>query len=77
MDVGLVLTRACNLACGYCFAGEKKRARMPLDVGEKAIEFALASASSRGEPLEIELFGGEPLLEWDLLVALATLARER
>lgn len=77
MDVGLVLTRACNLACGYCFAGEKKRVPMSREVGERAIDFALDAAVARGEPLEIELFGGEPLLEWELVVDLATLARRR
>lgn len=77
MDVALVLTRDCNLGCGYCYAGDKVKARMPDDVAERALDLALDAAHARGEPLEIQLFGGEPLLEWNAVVRVATRARER
>ncbi|WP_394835746.1 radical SAM protein [Pendulispora rubella] len=68
----LVLTHACNLACGYCYMGEHHRASMTPDVAERA----LALAFRRGEPVTVSFFGGEPLLEWDLLVHCARRARQ-
>jgi uncharacterized protein len=73
--VGLVLTHACNLACGYCYTGEKKRVRMAPEVASRAVQRALDEAG--GEPLVIQFFGGEPLLEYDLVVRIATEARGR
>lgn len=72
-----MLTRACNLACGYCFAGEKKKSRLSGKDAERALDFAFERATSQGEPLEIAFFGGEPLLEWDAVVELAERARAR
>ncbi|MBK6514130.1 MAG: radical SAM protein [Polyangiaceae bacterium] len=77
MDVALVLTRACNLSCGYCFAGDKVKARMTPEVASAAIDLALDRADAAGERLELSFFGGEPLLEWDLLIELAAEARAR
>lgn len=77
MDVALVLTRDCNLGCGYCYAGDKVKARMPADVADRALDMALDAAHVRGESLGIQLFGGEPLLEWDAVVRVATTARAR
>lgn len=76
VDVGLVLTHACNLACTYCYTGEKKRVRMPEDVAMRAVDFAFAQVREGGK-LQISFFGGEPLLEDDLLLAVAERARER
>lgn len=77
MEVSLVLTRDCNLACGYCFAGEKRRDRMPLERGRQALDFAFARRALDGGRLDLSFFGGEPLLEWDGLVVLAEEARAR
>jgi uncharacterized protein len=72
MDVALVLTHDCNLGCSYCYAGEKFRKRMSRDVMFRALDLAFAD----GEPVQLSFFGGEPLLEWGLLVE-ATLEAEK
>lgn len=75
LDVGLVLTHACNLACTYCYTGEKKRVRMPEAVAMRAVELAIATARASEAKLQLTFFGGEPLLEAELLLDLATRAR--
>lgn len=76
MDLTLVLTHGCNLACAYCFAGEKSARSMDGDTGRKALELGLAEAERDGSGrLDISFFGGEPLLAWDRLVELADEAR--
>lgn len=77
LDVGLVLTHACNLACSYCYTGEKKRVRMSDALGHRAIEQAIDLATTAGTALQLSFFGGEPLLERELLVELASTARAR
>ena len=73
MNVTLCLTHDCNLRCAYCYAGRKHGRRMTWETAQRAIDFALEHAVRRaaltGEPPEAQLgyFGGEPLLEWDLL----------
>jgi uncharacterized protein len=65
---GLVLTvnHACNLRCTYCYTGEKFNRRMSFETGQRAIERALASIAPGGR-LELGFFGGEPLLEAELI----------
>ena len=57
----------CNLACKYCFAEEGeyhgKRELMPLEVGKRALDFLIAHSGNRRN-LEVDFFGGEPLLNW-------------
>ena len=66
--VAFHLTHHCNLACPYCYAGAKSRGRMDDETAESAIRFALAEARDRGVGrLDVIFFGGEPLLELDLL----------
>lgn len=72
----LVLTHQCDLACGYCYAGPKDARRMPRAVGERAIERALLAVPPGGT-LRLGLFGGEPLLAWDVGRELVALARAR
>ncbi len=72
-----MLTRDCNLACAYCFAGAKARERLTYERGLDAIDRALALARELDEPLEVSFFGGEPLLEWELVERLAREARAR
>jgi uncharacterized protein len=60
----LFLTHQCNLRCTYCYVHEKRGTKMPIEVGHKAIDLALQLAK---EKLQISFFGGEPLLEWELL----------
>lgn len=60
----------CNLRCDYCFAstGDFKGARelMPLDVAKSAVDFLLQNSKHRRQ-LEIDFFGGEPLMNWDVV----------
>jgi uncharacterized protein len=73
MNVTLCLTHACNLRCAYCYAGRKDTRRMAWETACRAVDFglehALRQAALTGLPPETQLgyFGGEPLLEWDLL----------
>lgn len=74
MDVTLCLTHACNLRCGYCYAGRKFRRSMSWDTARRALDFAFSNSldsaahTGRGEPVcQLGFFGGEPLIEWDLL----------
>ncbi len=64
MDVTLSLTHDCNLACTYCYAGEKRRCAMTQEVADKALEFAFSFGA---DEVQLGYFGGEPMLEWDLL----------
>lgn len=72
----LMLTHACNLRCTYCYGGEKFNRSMPPAMGRKAIDRASASLNNAGR-LELRFFGGEPLLEPDLIEELAEYARQQ
>lgn len=65
MKYVLCITQRCNLACNYCYIG-KKNARMPLSVAKKIIDFMFSNTPLE-ERIEIAFFGGEPLLEFDLI----------
>ena len=73
MDVTLVLTHDCNLGCGYCYAGRKFRKSMPRDVMRKALDLAFSDGDTG--KIQVSFFGGEPTLEWDLLIEAAAYAR--
>jgi uncharacterized protein len=62
----LMVTHACNLRCDYCYVGRKFPSVMPAEVGLRAIDRAVASLE-QGGTLELGFFGGEPLLEPDLI----------
>jgi uncharacterized protein len=62
----LMVTHACNLRCRYCYTGAKWPRLMPVPVGLAAIDRAARSVRLGGR-LEIGFFGGEPLLEPDLV----------
>jgi len=64
--VYLHLTMDCNLRCRYCYSGAKRPERMTEEIARAAVEFFL----KRTDRLEIRFFGGEPLLEFDLLKAI-------
>lgn len=61
----LHIAHDCNLACRYCFAEEGeyhgRRALMSFEVGKKALDFLIANSGSRRN-LEVDFFGGEPLM---------------
>ncbi|MBC8070175.1 MAG: radical SAM protein, partial [Deltaproteobacteria bacterium] len=77
LELALVLTHACNLACSYCYTGEKKRVRMPPALAERVLELAFDATLRVDGHLQLSFFGGEPLLEDGLLLALAERARAR
>jgi uncharacterized protein len=75
MKVTLVLNHACNLRCGYCYTGRKFDRPMSLEVAKRAIALGLDQVKQGW--LLVAFFGGEPLLEPELLEAAVeeTLAR--
>lgn len=63
----LHIAHDCNLACKYCFAEEGeyhgRRALMSYETGKQALDFLIANSGSRRN-LEVDFFGGEPLMNW-------------
>jgi uncharacterized protein len=72
----LMVTHACNLRCAYCYTGLKKRKSMSLAIGRRAIDRAVASIDPEGT-LELSFFGGEPLLEADLIGQIVEYAEQQ
>ena len=76
----LHVAHTCNLNCSYCFASQGKyhgeRALMSLDVGKRALDFLIENSGSRHN-LEVDFFGGEPLMNWDVVKQLVAYARQR
>lgn len=74
----LHIAHDCNLACRYCFAEEGeyhgRRALMSFEVGKKALDFLVANSGNRVN-LEVDFFGGEPLMNWDVVKQLVAYAR--
>lgn len=66
----LHISHDCNLRCRYCFAGTGPfggaREQMPAEVGKAAIDLLLRNSGDRHQ-LEVDFFGGEPLLNWDVV----------
>ena len=75
----LHIAHDCNLACQYCFAEEGeyhgRRALMSYEVGKKALDFLVANSGSRRN-LEVDFFGGEPLMNWKVVKELVAYGRE-
>ncbi|MBQ8137374.1 MAG: thioether cross-link-forming SCIFF peptide maturase, partial [Clostridia bacterium] len=76
----LHVAHTCNLNCSYCFASQGKyhgeRALMSFEVGKQALDFLIANSGSRRN-LEVDFFGGEPLMNFDVVKRLVAYARER
>jgi uncharacterized protein len=74
----LHIAHDCNLKCKYCFAEEGeyhgKRELMSLEVGKKAIDFLIKSSGAR-KNLEVDFFGGEPLMNFDVVKGIVEYAR--
>lgn len=74
----LHIAHTCNLNCSYCFASQGKyhgdRALMSFEVGKQALDFLIAQSGSRVN-LEVDFFGGEPLMNWDVVKQLVEYAR--
>ena len=76
----LHIAHDCNLACRYCFAEEGeyhgRRALMSYETGKQALDFLIANSGSRRN-LEVDFFGGEPLMNWDVVKQLVAYGREQ
>ena len=74
----LHVAHSCNLSCSYCFAGQGKyqgdRALMSFAVGKQALDFLVANSGSRHN-LEVDFFGGEPLVNWQVVKDLVAYGR--
>ena len=73
------IAHTCNLNCSYCFASQGKyhgeRAVMSYAVGKRALDFLIENSGSRRN-LEVDFFGGEPLMNFDVVKRLVAYARE-
>ena len=76
----LHIAHDCNLACKYCFAEEGeyhgRRALMSFEVGKKALDFLIRNSGNRRN-LEVDFFGGEPLMNWEVVKDLVQYGRSR
>lgn len=76
----LHIAHDCNLACRYCFAEEGeyhgRRALMSFEVGKQALDFLIANSGSRRN-LEVDFFGGEPLMNWEVVKQLVEYGRSQ
>ncbi|MBQ3252259.1 MAG: thioether cross-link-forming SCIFF peptide maturase [Oscillospiraceae bacterium] len=74
----LHVAHTCNLNCSYCFASQGKyhgdRAVMSFEVGKQALDFLVANSGSR-KNLEVDFFGGEPLMNFQVVKDLVAYAR--
>ncbi len=76
----LHIAHDCNLRCAYCFAGDGeyhgKKALMSFEVGKKALDLLIANSGNRVN-LEVDFFGGEPTLNFDVVKQLVEYGRSR
>ncbi|MGN0155515.1 MAG: thioether cross-link-forming SCIFF peptide maturase [Lachnospiraceae bacterium] len=76
----LHIAHDCNLACKYCFAEEGEyhgdRSLMSYEVGKKALDFLIANSGNRVN-LEVDFFGGEPLMNFQVVKDLVAYGRSR
>ena len=74
------IAHSCNLNCAYCFASQGKyqgeRALMSLEVGKRALDFLIENSGNRRN-LEVDFFGGEPLMNFDVVKEMVAYARSR
>ena len=74
----LHIAHTCNLNCSYCFASQGKysgeRAVMSLEVGKRALDFLIENSGTRRN-LEVDFFGGEPLMNYQVVKDIVAYAR--
>ena len=74
----LHVAHTCNLNCSYCFASQGKyhgdRGLMSFEVGKRALDFLIENSGTRRN-LEVDFFGGEPLMNWQVVKDLVKYAR--
>jgi uncharacterized protein len=76
----LHVAHTCNLNCTYCFASQGnyqgERALMSFETGKQALDFLIRQSGSRVN-LEVDFFGGEPLMNWDVVKQLVAYGRSQ
>ena len=76
----LHVAHTCNLSCDYCFAAQGKyhgdRALMSFEVGKRALDFLIENSENQ-KNLEVDFFGGEPLMNWEVVKRLVAYGRSR
>ena len=76
----LHVSHTCNLTCDYCFAQAGKyhgeEALMPFETGRRALDFLIENSGGHRN-LEVDFFGGEPLMNWQVVKDLVAYAREK
>ena len=76
----LHVAHTCNLNCSYCFASQGRyqgdRALMSFEVGKRAMDFLIENSGTRRN-LEVDFFGGEPLMNWDVVKRLVEYGRSQ
>ncbi len=74
----LHVAHTCNLSCSYCFASQGKykgeRGLMSFEVGKRALDFLVENSGTRTN-LEVDFFGGEPLMNWDVVKQIVAYGR--
>ncbi|MFQ7473484.1 MAG: radical SAM protein, partial [Anaerovoracaceae bacterium] len=76
----LHVAHACNMTCGYCFAGKGEyhgeQAIMSYEVGKQALDWLIKNSGTRRN-LEVDFFGGEPLLNFEVVKKLVAYGRSQ
>ncbi len=76
----LHVAHTCNLSCSYCFAAQGRyqgaRGLMSFEVGKRAMDFLIEHSGTRRN-LEVDFFGGEPLMNWAMIKKLVAYCREQ
>lgn len=74
MDVSLILTHRCNLACGYCYAGEHHKTDIDEDVLRRGVELLFSDGAPHAQ---LSFFGGEPFLAFETMQRATLLAEAK
>lgn len=75
-SIDLDMTNNCVLACDYCFRGDKNKRRLSWEVGTRAIDWLIEMSQDQNS-LSVALFGGEPLMEFELIKKLVPYAERK
>ena len=75
-SVTITLTRACNLACVYCYEHNKDSESISFETAKSIIDYEFANLSEN-QNIELSLFGGEPFLEFDLIKSITAYIRTK
>lgn len=76
VGISLDVTNNCNLNCDYCYKGQKEEERLSWEIGIKAINFLIQHSQDQ-KKLRVTFFGGEPLLEFNLIEKLVHYAEQK